>query len=81
MSKEASINSLLELDLEYKLTVAYRIDCDCAPYLISKRDILLPEIIKQAEEQNSDPVDIFAAFARGVHYRHTNTLMTLQPFD
>lgn len=81
MNEDSDMINLLSLDLEYRLTIAQRIDCECASYLISRRDILLPEILTQAKEQGTDPVDLFAAFARGIHHRHTNTLMTLQPFD
>lgn len=78
---EYNIQDILSLDLEYKLTVAYRIDCECAPYFIQRREVLLPEILKKAKEEGTDPVEVFAAFACNVHTRHTKQGQTLDPID
>lgn len=69
---EINVEDLLTLDLEYKLTVAYRINCQCAPYLIDRRTILIPEVIKQAKEQKLEPIDIFVKFVKGLHARHSD---------
>lgn len=82
LDPDVDLMNLLSLDLEYRLTIAHRIDCECAPYFVYRRDVLLPAILKQAKEQNKDPIDVFAAFARGVHARHTdNWNSTLDPVD
>lgn len=64
------LDDLMALDLEYRLTIAHRMNCECAPYLIGRRDVLMPEVLKEAHRQNEDPIDLFAAFARKVHQRH-----------
>jgi hypothetical protein len=43
--------------------------------------ILIPEIFKQAKEQDIDPIDLFARFARGVHAKHSDTLTEPEPID
>ena len=69
---EHETGDLMSLDLEYRLTVAHRVgeECDCVRYLISRREVLIPEVLKEARRRNVDPVDLFAAYARGVHVRH-----------
>lgn len=69
------ITDMLALDLEYKLTVGMRIysDCDCAMYFVQRREVLFPEILKKAKKEGTDPIDVFAAYARGVHARHADT--------
>ena len=64
------VDDLLALDLEYRLTIAFRIDCECAPYFANRREVLVPAIIKQADERGDDVVDVFAKYARKVHARH-----------
>lgn len=66
----SDVDDLMELDLEYRLTIAHRLNCECAPYFIQRREVLIPEVIKRAGETGEDVVDLFAAFARGVHARH-----------
>ena len=66
--------SAFALSLEYSLTVATRIDCECAPYFLQRRAVLVPEVLKEAERRNLDPVDLFADYARGVHARHLDGL-------
>lgn len=70
-------DSLVALDLECRLTIAHRVSCggcDCVRYLIQRREVLLPEVLKYAEKIDSDPVDEFARYARGVHLRHLDGL-------
>ena len=71
LNPDQGMIDLLSLDLEYRLTIAHRIDCACAPYFIGRRDVLLPAILKKANEKGSDPVDVFDSFAQGVHARHS----------
>lgn len=63
---------MMTLDLEYRLTIAFRsLDgCECVPYFIERREVLIPAMLERAREIDSDPADVFAAFARGVHARH-----------
>lgn len=58
------------LNLECNLTIAVRRECECAPYFIDRRSVLLPEVAKHAEAVGADAVDDFARYARGVHKRH-----------
>lgn len=61
------------VDLECRLTIGHRSatgGCDCVQYFISRRLVLVPEVVKYAEAIGADPVDEFARFARGVHARH-----------
>lgn len=67
---ENDTNDLMALDLEYRLTIAHRMRCDCARYFVKRREVLLPEVIKEAKRRNADVVDLFATYARGVHHRH-----------
>lgn len=61
---------LAALDLEYRLTIAHRIGCECGPYLIRRREVLMPAVVELAEKRRTDAVDLFAGFARRVHARH-----------
>lgn len=70
----STTDDLMALDLEVRLTIAYRLTCECASYLVNRREVLLPEVLKAAEAQDEDPVDLFAQFARGVHERHLSGL-------
>jgi hypothetical protein len=65
-------DNLLALDLEYRLTIAHRINggCECPAYFVRRREVLIPEVLKRAAEIDEDPVDVFADYARGVHRRH-----------
>ena len=63
-------DDLMMLDLELKLTIAHRIGCECAPYFVQRREVLLPEVIETADRHGVDAVDLLASFARGVHNRH-----------
>lgn len=69
---DTKTDDLMALRLEYRLTVAHRINssCECVRYFIQRRDVLVPEVMKHAESIGADPVDEFARFARGVHARH-----------
>ena len=62
-------DDLMALDLEYRLTIATRINsgCACAPYFARRREVLMPEVLKTAAKRGIDPVDLFATFARSVH--------------
>lgn len=74
MSEHDTLSDLLDLDLEYRLTVAIRIssgeECDCAEYLVNRRAVLIPEVMLGAAEKGEEPTDYFAAFARRLHARH-----------
>lgn len=63
-------DDLMALDLEYRLTIGYRMRCECAPYLVRRREVLIPAVLRHADERQTDAVDLFAGFARGVHRRH-----------
>jgi hypothetical protein len=63
-------DELLALDLESRLTIAHRRQCECAPYFIARRRVLIPEVLNAAKGRGIDPVDLFAQYARGVHARH-----------
>ena len=58
------------LELEYALTIAVRLMCDCGPYFIGRREVLIPEVLKEARKRAEDPVDVFAEFARNIHKLH-----------
>jgi hypothetical protein len=68
-SSDDKLQQLLALDLEYRLTLAHRIDCDCAPYLARRREVLIPEILKEANNRGEDPVDTFHGFQTRLHAR------------
>lgn len=62
------------VNLECRLTIASRLECECAAYLVTRRKVLIPEVIRVAIRHKVDPVDLFAAYARGVHARHESGL-------
>lgn len=68
--------SLMALDMEYRLTIAHRINggCECAAYFVKRREVLMPAVMRMAGEAGEDPIDFFAAFARRVHRRHMDGL-------
>lgn len=66
-TNDPDIRDLMNLDLEYRLTIAHRIDCACAPYFVRRREVLIPEILKQAKAENKEPVSLFHAFQLKVH--------------
>ena len=76
MSRDIGVDDMVALDLEYRLTIAVRLGseggagCDCVRYLIRRREALLPHVLMAAIEQDRDPLDVFANFARGLHARH-----------
>jgi hypothetical protein len=75
MNENQSALDILDLDLEYRLTVGLRMadgDETCVKYLIDRREILLPEILKIAKAKGEDPADIFHAYQKKVHARHEN---------
>lgn len=63
-------DALMALDMEYRLTIGYRLRCECARYFVNRREVLLPEVVKEAEKRGADVIDLFAEYARGVHRRH-----------
>lgn len=73
---EFPVDDLMALDLEYRLTIGFRMarpgskPCECVGYLIERREVLIPEVLRLAAEKDEDPVDYFAAFARRLHARH-----------
>lgn len=70
MSDTTTTDDRAMLDLEYRLTISHRIVCECAPYFARRREVLIPAVMERATERGVDAVDLFAAFARGVHRRH-----------
>lgn len=66
------MRELLDLDLEYRLTVAVRINepCNCAEYLIGRRDVLMPEVMKSATKRGLEPIELFHQFATKLHAQH-----------
>lgn len=62
------------LDLESRLTIAHRYGCACAAYFAQRREVLIPEVEKEADRRGLDSLDLFAAYARGVHERHLSGL-------
>lgn len=59
--------NIIELSLEYKLTIAMRMDCVCGPYLLKRKDILFPEVLRRAEQYGEDPAELFSRFANRIH--------------
>jgi len=59
-----------DLIMEFRLTIAVRHGCECAPYFLQRGPVLLPEVVAEAHKRDIDPVDLFADYARGVHRRH-----------
>jgi hypothetical protein len=67
------LTMLMELDLEYRLTIALRIAdgrCPCIQYLIARREPLLEQIMQKAIREDKDASELFHAFQKGVHKRH-----------
>lgn len=68
------------LEFESRLTIATRGGgifgggCECAPYFIQRSSVLIPEVVKEADKHGIDALDLFAAYARGVHRRHETGL-------
>lgn len=70
---ERQIRELMDLDLEYRLTVGMRMaagNCPCAQYLIQRREVLIPVTLRKAEELNADPSELFHKFQNGLHNNH-----------
>lgn len=70
-----TVEDLLALDMEYRLTIAGRMilndkACDCSPYFINRREVLIPQILKQSVIQGRDAVELFHEFQKKVHARH-----------
>lgn len=66
------LNDLLNLDLEYRLTVGIamaRGDTTCARYLLGRREVLIPKLIFSARKLGIDPVEHFANYARKAHMK------------
>jgi hypothetical protein len=63
-------DAMLALNLEINLTIAVRSLCECAAYFMRRRKVLAPFILFMGKQQNNDPVDLFADYARKVHERH-----------
>lgn len=72
--KHEESDDLAALRWECHLTIGVRIGCECAPYFIRRRSVLIPAVMRCARARRTDPVDLFAAFARGVHARHLDGL-------
>lgn len=71
-----ALMDLLNLDMEFRLTIAHRINCWCSEYLAERRDVLLPQVLKMAKEKDEDPVDFFHAFSLKLHAEKCNTPTT-----
>lgn len=63
-------DDLMALDLEYRLTIGFRLNCRCARYFVRRRTVLIPAVMEVAEDRGIDPVDLFARYARQIHVRH-----------
>jgi len=63
------------LEFEWRLTVATRIGCECAPYFIQRKDALFPHILAKAAKEGRDSDQVFAEFARDVHQRHMDLFL------
>lgn len=68
--QDHAADDLATLQLEYRLTIAHRLGCECGPYFIRRREVLIPAVMRRASERGTDPVDLFADYARKVHQRH-----------
>jgi hypothetical protein len=64
------LNELWALHMEYYLTTAHRTDCPCGLYLVKRKDVLLPAIVKAADESNADLTEFFIEFANRLHNKH-----------
>jgi hypothetical protein len=60
----------MALDMEYRLTIGYRLGCRCARYFVQRREVLIPAVLECAERRGIDPVDLFAEYARAAHANH-----------
>lgn len=60
-------DELLALDLEYKLTIAHRIDCWCSEYLVQRRLVLIPAILEQAHMGKLSATDLMHSFQQRLH--------------
>jgi hypothetical protein len=66
-----AIHDVLELDMEYKLTVGILMSQDdekCARYFIERREVLLPEILRLTPSGGST-AKVFHDYARKVHVK------------
>lgn len=71
---------LLTMDMEYKLTVAHRINCWCSRYLIRRREVLLPELARRYMAIGTgDPEDFVHSFMMKLHEQKCPTMP--QPED
>jgi len=64
---------MFALGMEINLTIALRTmqgDNVCVEHIKKRLEVLVPEIVKKAEETSEDPVDIFHRFQKGLHARH-----------
>lgn len=70
---------IYELNMEFNLTIAVMSSgaffgnpdpCPCRDYLLSRRAVLLPEILKRSEATGKDAAEIFHKFQQDVHARH-----------
>jgi hypothetical protein len=64
---------LFELVMEFNLYIGLLFwpnQCACVRYLLDRKDVLFPEFLRIAHEQNIHPVDVFKRFAKRLHARH-----------
>lgn len=66
-------DELLALDLEYKLTIAHRIDCWCSEYLVQRRLVLIPAILEQAHREKISATDLMHSFQQKLHATRCKT--------
>lgn len=67
---DADVLAFLNLDLEFRLTIALRLSqggCFCPQYLVDRRDVLFAEILKKAKTEDRDSDDVFHEFAQKLH--------------
>lgn len=67
---QAIEDGLVRADLEWKLQFATHIDCECATYILTNRERVLPVLILQAAQQKIDPEDMVNRFVTNLHQRH-----------
>jgi hypothetical protein len=58
---------IIELSMEYKLTLAVRAECACGPYLVMRQSVLFPEVLKRAEQYGEEPAQLFHRFSNRIH--------------
>lgn len=66
-------DTLFAADLEYKLTIAHRIDCWCSEYLVQRRLVLIPAFLEQAQKTGLNVTDVIHRFQQRLHAEKCST--------